>query len=52
MSKVVKAGIYTDQNDIVSDCIWALSYLTDSTNDQIIDYMVDMEMGARLIQLL
>lgn len=34
---VVNAGLFTDDVDIESDCLWAMSYMSDTTDDDLID---------------
>ncbi len=33
---IAKMGLFTTDNSIVSDCLWAISYVADTCNDDLI----------------
>lgn len=37
--EVTRAGIFTEDPDIQSDCLWTLSYLLDTNDDNQIDFI-------------
>jgi len=43
--------IYSDDEDILSDSCWAISYLSDGTNDQI-QKVLESGIARRLVELL
>ena len=34
---IVNAGLFTDDVEIQSDCLWTMSYMADTQNDRIIE---------------
>jgi len=37
--KVAEAGMFTEDPDIVSDCLWTVGYMSDTSDDGIIDFV-------------
>ena len=33
---VVQTGLFTDDPDVISDCFWATSYISDTEDDEVI----------------
>lgn len=42
--QVARAGLFTEDSDINSDCIWTVTYITDTNNDAIIDYVAQPDL--------
>lgn len=41
--EVVKGGIYVMDEEIVSDCLWTLSYIAETDSDEILEYIAQSE---------
>ena len=50
--KVAKVGLFTDDSDIISDCLWTLSYILDTNDDSIIAYVADSEVIVKICEYL
>lgn len=44
--------MFTEDSDIISDCLWTISYIADTSDDEIIDYVSQGDTIARLIDQL
>lgn len=46
---VASAGLYTEDSDIVSDCMWALSYIADNEEDSVIAMVISGECLPKIV---
>lgn len=46
---IALAGLFTDDKDIISDSLWAINYLADTDDDNIIDEIGKSETVAKII---
>lgn len=49
---IIQAGLYTDDNMIVSDALWALAHLTENASDEIINQAASGEILPKVIEKL
>lgn len=35
--QIAKVGLFTEDEDIISDCLWTISYIADTPEDAILD---------------
>jgi hypothetical protein len=45
-----KAGLFTEDADIISDCLWTISYLADTPDDARIDYYAQTDTLIKVIE--
>jgi len=50
--RVARAGVFTEDPQIMSDCLWTLSYITNTSDDQLLDHIAQNDMMARLCESL
>jgi hypothetical protein len=49
---VAKAGLFTEDTDIISDCLWAISYMVDTEDDTLIAFIAQSEALPQIINYL
>ena len=49
---VARAGLFTEDPDIISDCLWTISYIADTHDESIIETLAENECIVRLIELM
>jgi hypothetical protein len=37
--KTARAGVFTEDAQIISDCLWTLSYITNTNSDPLLDHI-------------
>jgi len=47
---VAKAGIFTEDTDIISDSLWTISYLADTHDDKLIDYFSSEDVIVKIVE--
>jgi hypothetical protein len=47
---VAKAGIFTEDTDIISDALWTISYLADTPDDKLIDYFSSEDVIVKIVE--
>lgn len=47
---IANAGLYTEDNDIVSDCLWAINYMADTDDDILIGHIASTETLPKVIE--
>jgi hypothetical protein len=46
---VARAGLFTEDSDIASDCLWAFSYMADNEDDSVIGMVASGENLPKII---
>lgn len=49
---IARSGIYTDDNDIISDSLWAVNYVADNDNEEIYQEIAGTDLLAKLISFI
>ena len=49
---ISECGLFTENSDIVSDCLWTLSYMADTNDDVVIDSIAQSDLLAKLCEWL
>ena len=49
---VARSGIFTEDPDIVSDCLWAFTYITETNDDDQIDFVAKSDLVVRVVELM
>lgn len=49
---VAKAGLYTEDPEINSDCLWTISYLTDTDDDNQIDFVASIDVIVKICEFM
>lgn len=49
---VARAGLFSEDSDIISDCLWTISYVADTPDDNLIDYIATNETVIKIIESL
>ena len=47
--KTARAGVFSEDEDIVSDCLWTLSYLLDTNDDAQIDFIAQQDLVSKIV---
>jgi hypothetical protein len=42
--------MFTEDNDIHSDCLWTITYLTDTENDYVLDFVAQPDLIIRICE--
>ena len=50
--RVARAGVFTEDPQIMSDCLWTLSYITTTNDDELLDHISQNDMIIRLCECL
>ena len=47
---VAKAGLFTEDPDIISDCLWTVCYLADTSDDTMIEHFAQNDTVLKIIE--
>lgn len=47
---VLRAGLFSEDSDILSDCLWTLSYILDTDDDNQIDYIAKPDLVKKVVE--
>lgn len=47
---VLRAGLFSEDPDILSDCLWTLSYILDTDDDAQIDYIAQADLVKKVVE--
>lgn len=47
--QIAKIGLFTEDSDIVSDCLWTLSYIADTQDDELLDMVGQPDILTQLV---
>lgn len=50
--RVARAGVFTEDAQIMSDCLWTLSYITNTNSDQLLDHIAQNDLLIRICECL
>ena len=50
--KVARAGLFSEDSDILSDCLWTISYLLDTDDDDRIGYIAQQDLIHKVVDLM
>lgn len=47
--KIASSGVFVDDSDIMSDCLWALNYIADTDDEALLESLASSEIMPRVI---
>ena len=50
--KTARAGLFTEDTQIISDCLWTLSYITNTNSDELLDHIAQNDIIIRVCECL
>jgi hypothetical protein len=50
--QIASTGLFTEEGEIVSDCLWALNYIADTDDDNLLGQIASGEILAKIIQFI
>ena len=50
--KTARAGVFTEEPQIISDCLWTLSYITITNNDGLLDHIAQNDLIIKIAECL
>ena len=50
--KTARAGLFTEDTQIISDCLWTLSYITNTNSDELLDHIAQNDLIIRVCECL